>query len=130
MEVDGLLPCSQEPSKVPVMSQIDLVHTTHPISLSSILILSTTLRLGFPSGHFLSGFPTNILYAFLFSFIRATYPGHLILHDFIILIIVGEVFKLCSSSLCSSLQLPVISLRSKYSPQHPVLEHPQSIFLP
>jgi hypothetical protein len=40
---------------------------THPISLRSILILSTQLRLGLPSGLFPSGFPTNILYAFLFA---------------------------------------------------------------
>jgi hypothetical protein len=31
------------------------------------LILSTWLRLGLPSGLFPSGFPTNVLYAFLFS---------------------------------------------------------------
>jgi hypothetical protein len=39
----------------------------HPTSPRSILILSTHLRFGLPSGLFLSGFPTNNLYAFLFS---------------------------------------------------------------
>jgi hypothetical protein len=39
----------------------------HPISLRSILILSTHLRLGRPSGLFPSGVPTNFLYAFLLS---------------------------------------------------------------
>jgi hypothetical protein len=34
--------------------------------------LSTHLRLGLPSGLFHSGFPTNILHAFLFSPISAT----------------------------------------------------------
>ena len=34
----------------------------HPISCRSILILSTHLRLGLPSGLFPSGFPTNTLY--------------------------------------------------------------------
>jgi hypothetical protein len=45
--------------------------------------LSTHLRLGFPSGLFLSGFPTNILYASLP--IHATCPALLILLDLIIL---------------------------------------------
>jgi hypothetical protein len=54
------------------------------------LILPTYLRLGLPSGLFPSGFPTNILYAFLFSPIRATWPAHLILFYLITLIILGE----------------------------------------
>jgi hypothetical protein len=48
-----------------------------PSYLRSILILSTHLRLGLPNGLFLSGFPTNIVYAFLFSPIRATCRAHL-----------------------------------------------------
>jgi hypothetical protein len=47
---------------------------SYPISLRSILILSTHLRLYLPSGLFPPGFPINILYAFLFTPIRATFP--------------------------------------------------------
>jgi hypothetical protein len=56
--------------------------------------LSTHLRLGLPSGLLPSGFPTNILHAFLPSLIHATCPVHLILLDLSILIILGKEYKL------------------------------------
>jgi hypothetical protein len=75
----------KNPPLVPILSQINPVHTTP--SLRSILILSSQIRLTLRSGLFYPGFPTNILHTFLFSPIRATYPAHLILLDLIILIL-------------------------------------------
>ena len=43
---------------VPILSQIDPVRTPHPTCWRSTLVLSSHLRLGFPSGLFPSGFPT------------------------------------------------------------------------
>jgi hypothetical protein len=53
---------------------------------------------GPPSGLFSSGFRTKILYAFVFSPMLATFPAHLILLDYIILIIFSEQYKLCDLS--------------------------------
>jgi hypothetical protein len=65
----------------------------HPISLRFSLLLSTHLHLGLPSGLFPSGFPINILYAFLFSPYCTKFLAHLILLDLIILIILGDIYK-------------------------------------
>jgi hypothetical protein len=87
--------------------------------------------LGLPGVLFPSGFYTKLLYSLIFCPMCATYPLHLIL-DLIVLIILGERVQvveilIMQFSLTSS---AFISLRSKHSPQHPVLKHPQSMFLP
>jgi hypothetical protein len=67
MEPEVSIPCSKGPSTCshpePYQS-----NPHHPILslIRSILMLSTHLRLGLPSDLFPSGFPTNILHAFLF----------------------------------------------------------------
>jgi hypothetical protein len=108
MEPGGSLPCSQEPSTC-ILSETNQAHTipSHPISLRSILISSIHLRFRLLTDLFPSGFPTNILYAFLFT--HATFPVHLFLLDWIILIILVKVYKLRSSLLCSFLQPYVTS---------------------
>ena len=93
------------------LSWVSPIQSTYPhlTSWRSILILSTLLRLGLPSGLFPSGFPTKTLYTPLSSPIRATCPDNLILLDFIPRTILGEEYKTFISSLCSLLQSPVTS---------------------
>jgi len=66
------------PPPVPILSQIDPVHVPHPTSWRSILILSSHLRLGLPSGVLPPGFPTKTLYTSLLSPKGATCPAYLI----------------------------------------------------
>ena len=97
------------PPTVLILCQIDSVHTPHPTSWRSSLILSSHLRLDLPSGLFPWGFPTKTLYTAVPSPKHATRPTHLILLDFITRKIFGEQYRSLSSSLCSFLHSPFTS---------------------
>ena len=100
--------CIQKcPPTAPILSQINSLHTSNLTSYRSILILSSHLRLGLPSGLFPSGFPTKTVYTPLLSPIRVTCHTNLILLHFITRTILGEQYRSLSSSLCSFLHSPV-----------------------
>ena len=69
------------PQPVPILSQLDPGHASHPTLRRPVLILFSHLQLVLPSGLFPSDFPTKTLYT-LFS-IRATCLAHFILLDLI-----------------------------------------------
>jgi hypothetical protein len=83
MEPEGSFPCSQEPftGPCPERNRSSPYHTIpfHPIPLRSILILSTHLQLGLPSGLLLAFSPMCIDLP-----IRATCPALLIVLDLIV----------------------------------------------
>jgi hypothetical protein len=78
VEPEGSSPYSQEPATCPYPKpDRSSLYPPHPTSRRSIIILSSHLLLGLPSGLLPSGFPTKTLYAPLLSHIRTTCPADL-----------------------------------------------------
>jgi hypothetical protein len=95
------------------------------IQLNSILPSSPM----YPNGLFPLDVLTQILYAFLISHMHALCFSHVILIDFIALIICGEEYNLWSYSLFSVFlsSCYFLFLRSEYSSSDLVLRHLQSV---
>jgi len=131
MEPKGSLPHSRCPPPIPILSQINPIHapTSHFLKVHLNIILPFTLA---PSKWSLSlRFPHQNL-AYTSTLPHMCYcPVHLILLDLITWTILGEEYRLLSSSLCSFLHSRyLIALRPKYFLHHPTLKHPQPTILP
>ena len=101
-------PCIHKSS--PGIHILSRINTIPSICLRFILILSSHLHLGHPKGLIPTGVPVKILKALLPSSILATWPVYLNLLDIITLTILGERYKLWSSSLWSLFHSPFSSL--------------------
>jgi hypothetical protein len=123
--------CNKSLSIGLILIQTNLVHTTHSVSPRSILILYTHPCLGLYSGLFSSVSPTNNICVYFYPhscyMLCPSHPPLLDHSDYTWLII--QITKILVIPF-SPLSHHLIPVRSKYPPQHPVLKHPQSMFLP
>ena len=117
---------------VPILSNINPVCAPPPLSTCwrSILILSSHLCLGCPGGLFPSDFPTKIQYTSLSPYnlhvhpIRSSWfyhPNNIVWGVQIIKLLIMYF---------SPFPYYLVPPRPKYSPQHPILKHPQPKLLP
>ena len=126
MELESSLPHSQEPATCPY-TQPDWSSPCLPSQFSKLIfILSSHLCLGLSSVLLPSGFPTKILCTSLLPLICVTCPARLSLLDFIEWCLVRSADHKAPCYVVFS----ILSLTSKYPPQHPILENPQSMILP
>jgi hypothetical protein len=110
VEHEGTLLLSQVTPPVPILSQIDPVHTPHiPLPKDPSYYYPPIYSWVFEVVSFPQVSPTKTLYTFLLFPIHATCPAHLILLDFITRTILGVEYRSLSSSLCSFLHSPVTS---------------------
>ena len=128
MEPKGLLPHSQCAPPVPILSQLDQFDVLTSPFLKfhlNIFFLSTS---GSSIWIFLSIYPTKIMYTYLLFPICATCTTHPILLD----LITEQYWVWSTAPLCVVFSTPLLPrlYRPKYSPQHPILKHPQPTFLP
>jgi hypothetical protein len=94
----------KSPPLVAILGQINPVNATPSCLCKICLMFFSHLRLGLPSGLFISGFTTQILYALPFRLIRAI-CHYLILLDLIIIITLAKstVTKTKSKSFCNGI---------------------------
>jgi len=75
------------------------------------------------------GFRTKILYALRIFPVCATCAAHLIFLHFITCILYYLKKRTSYEAHCAVFSSHFLHLRSKYSPQHTILKHPQSMLL-
>ena len=127
MEPEVSLPCLHRLATCPYPEPDQSTPCPHSSSWRSVLMLSSHLRLGLPSGLFSQVSPPQPSH-----FPHTCYmPTHILL-DLIAQIIFGDEYRSLSSSLYSFLHSPVpLSLLGpNISHQHPILKHPQPTFFP